>query len=212
MTIMNSYKKKFLKNAIIIPIVIAVVMTILFFVSYNAVADNLIYKQGRISLSDYSYSELSEAEEIMSENGSVNKSDIMSVKDNTVIATADFDGQAMPVVYKANEVNSSGNLSLNGDIFFGEAGVCCLYCNRKDNKNIRMLSENDTINIDSFYGDYSYRVVQVTACENEAQLGRVADSMSKALVLYTDSNTSIGINNSYCVVVCEMIDGIDVTQ
>lgn len=209
---MNSYKKKFLKNAIIIPIVIAVVMTILFFVSYNAVANNLIYKKNRISMSDYSYSKLAQAEEIMSENGSVSKSDSWSVKDNTVIATADFNGQVMQVVYKANELNSSGNLSLNGDILFGEAGVCRLYCNRKDNKNIRMLGENDIVSINTIYGDFSYRVVQITSCKNKAQLERVADSMSKALVLYTDSNTSIGLDNSYYTVVCEMLDGIDMTQ
>lgn len=209
---MNSYKKKFLKNAIIIPIVIAVVMTILFFVSYNAVTDNLIYKQGRISLSDYSNAQLSQAEEIISENGSVSKSDIMPLKDNTIIGTADFDGQAMQVVYKANEVNSSGNLSLNGDILFGEAGASYLYCNKKDNKDIRMLGKNDIVSINTFYGDFSYRVVQIASCKNEAQLDRVADSMSKALVLYTDSNTSVGLDNNYCAVVCEMLDGTDVTQ
>lgn len=209
---MNIYKKKFLKNAIIIPIVIAVVITILFFLSFNAIADALIYKQDKIVLSDYSYAQLSEAQEIPSENGSVSKSNIMSVKDNTVIASADFGGQAMKVVYKANELNSSGNLSLNGDIVFGERGVCYLFCNRKDNKNIRMLNKNDIVNIDTFYGDCSYRVVKITECKNEAQLSKVADSMSKALVLYTDSNMNVGVNNTYYAVVCEMLDGIEVTQ
>ena len=209
---MNLYKKNFLKNAIVIPIVISVAVTALFFVSYSSVVDNLIYSQKVIALSDYSDAQLSEAQEIGAENDIISKGAILPIKDNTIIADADINGYAMKVVYMANELNSSGNLCLNGNIVFGERGTCYLYCNKKDNKDIRMLNRNDIVNIDAFYGDCSYRVVEITECENEMQLNKVADNLSSALVIYTDSNTNIGLDNRYCAVVCEMLDGVEVTQ
>lgn len=210
---MNYRKKRFVKRGIIIPIIIAVVITILFFAVYNALVHSVLFKEREFSLADYSYSEIGEADTYISGNSEIRKSELPCVSSNTVIGNAAVNGQAMPVIFDGNEVNSNQSLSLQKDgSMIGEAGCAFLSCNKKDSMAVKMLSEGDIVGIDTYYGSYEYKIVSKKTVNSDIELRKTADEFGRSIAIYTDGCAGIGISDTYYVVVGEMISGAEIME
>lgn len=210
---MNYRKKRFVKRGIIIPIIIAVVSTILFFAVYNALVNSVLFKDREFNLADYSYSEVIEAEPYASEGSEIRKSELPVITSNTVIGNAVINGQAVPVIFDGNEVNSSQRLSLQKDGgIIGESGCAFLFCNKKDSVAVKMLSEGDIVTIDTFYGSYEYEIVSKKMVSSGNELRKSADEFGRSIAIYTDGSEEIGISDTYYVVIGEMISGAEIME
>lgn len=210
---MNYRKKRFVKRGIIIPIIISVVITILFFAVYNALVNSVLFKEREFNLAGYSYSEISEADAYISDSSEIRKTELPAVSSNTVIGNAVINGQAMPVIFDSNEVNSGQkfNLQKHGSII-GEAGCAFLSCNKKDNMVLKMVSEGDVVSIDTYYGSYEYKIVGKKTVSSDIELRKAADEFGRSIAIYTDGCEGIGISDTYYVVIAEMISGTEITE
>lgn len=209
---MYSQNKKFIINAVIIPIVMAVIVTGVFFFLCHEILNGMVFKQEAFSLSDYSVNQLTSAPQLELSGNTISKGELSKISGNTVIGSAVIDEQTMEIVVDANEVNSAGRLNMSSDVFVGENGTCFLYCNKKDNKNIRLMDKNDTLEITTIYGSYLFEVARIVNCDSDISLKNIADDIPRGLVIYTDSNTNIGFDNKYCAVVFRMLEGTEVVQ
>lgn len=210
---MNYRKKRFVKRGIIIPIIISVVITILFFAVYNALVNSVLFKEREFNLADYSYSAVSEADAYISDSSEIRKTELPVVSSNTIIGNAVINGQAMPVIFDGNEVNSNQKFNLQKDgSIIGEAGCAFLSCNKKDNMVLKMVSEGDVVSIDTYYGSYEYKIVGKKTVSSDIELRKAADEFGRSIAIYTDGYDGIGISDTYYVVIGEMISGAEITE
>ena len=210
---MNYRKKKFVKWGIVIPVIIAVSFTILFFAVYSLLTHNVLPEKREYNFAEYLYSDIKEAEPYNSGAEKIRKKELAYVSSNTVIGSSSVSGQAFPVIFDGNEVNLAGRLSLQKDgSIIGEAGCAFLYCNKKDSMAVKMLSEGDIVTFDTYYGSYEYRIVSIKNADNDKELTKAADGVGRAVAVYTDGSSGEGISDTYCVAVGELISGAEITE
>ena len=68
---------------------------------------------------------------------------------------------------------------------------------KNNSAKIKLASEGDTINIDTFYSSYEYTIKNIYTAHNKHELKNAGAGLSRALVLYTDSSVGAGISNAY---------------
>lgn len=210
---MNTRKKRFVKMAIVIPVIIAVMITILFFALYNVIAKNMLFTEREFRFSDYTAAEVTEMESFSPGGTQIRKNELPLPVDNTVIGSADLSGQAIPVIFQANEMNSAHRLNMTeGSSMIGENGCVFLSLNKKDSSALKALKENDIVKIDTYYGSYEYRITAIRNINNDIELKKSGDEYGKSAVLYTDGSNDIGTSDTYYTVIGEMVSGTAVTE
>lgn len=208
---MNKHKKRFVKRGIVIPGIIALLMTISFFVIYGIVVDSFGFKEREFRVADYVPAEVQTIERLADINV-VRKSELEPVDDNTVIGNASFKGVDMPIIFNGNEINSLGRLNIDGSRLIGERGSAYLYCSKRDALAVRSLSKGDTVQIETYYGSFEYKTVLTASVGADTELDSVAAEYAKALVLYTDSSEGVGIGDGYYAVVCQLVSGTEIKE
>lgn len=208
---MNHYKKRLIKNGIAAPVIIAMIVTVVFFALLSTAAnDNHFFR--RINLSNYEQSDIIQAEQIHIESNYIAKSQLDKLESNTVLGTISDGNKSLPLILNANSVNAMGKFNILKDSkIIGETGCTYAYCAKADNELICGFSQGDIVNASLCYGNYTFEVVDVKNCDCNS-IKNIADGISSALVLYTDANEGVGISNSYLVVICKLTDGIKITQ
>lgn len=205
---MNHREKRFVKYGIVIPLVIAVIVTGLFFAVYNTSLKSYVFKDREFKLSDYSYAQVKEAEQqsITPDNNKIHKSELAAYGDNTIIGNAVIYDSTTPIILMGNEVNSAGkfNIAKSGKLP-GEAGAVYLYCNKKDAAPVKMLSEGDIISVETYYGVFDYEMRETLLIDSENHLNKCADAYGRSIVIYTDFSNGYGIGNSYYAVIAELV-------
>lgn len=205
---MNARKKRYVKKVIIIPMIIAVITTILFFASYSVLAENMLFKNREFTLADYNDVQVIEMDDFTENGAVISKRELPYPSDNTVIGSADLNGQAMQVIFRADELNSNARLNL-AEIgsMIGEKGCAFLSLNKKDSAALKVLKENDIIKIDTYYGSYEYKISYINTVDNETALKKSGSAIGRAVAIYTDGSEGVGISDTYYVAVGEMVSG-----
>ena len=208
---MNHNKKRFIKNGIAAPVIIAMIMTGMLFVFLSfAAQDNHLFRS--INLSNYEKSDIIQAEQIDTEQNDIAKSQLDALESNTVLGSIGVGNKSLPLILNANPVNAMGKFNIvQGSRMIGETGCTYAYCAKADSELIRSLSPGDSVNASLCYGDYAYKVVDVKNCDCNS-IENIAGGISCALVLYTDAGNGVGISSNCLAVICELTDGIKITQ
>jgi hypothetical protein len=210
---MKSHKKNFIKIGIIIPIVIAFIITILFFVVYNGIVKTFVFDEREFALADYSASQVVEIETQSFEGSTISKRDLPVLNSGAIVGTLSVNSQQMPIIYDGDDISKSEkyNMSSKGSLF-GENGCVYLSCYKKDSTALKTISKNDIVTISTFYGEYEYKIESLQNVTNASELNKVADEYGNALVIYTDGSNSLGVSDTYFVAVGEMISGKQVKE
>ena len=89
-------------------------------------------------------------------------------------------------------------------------GTCFAEVYKNNSAKIKLASEGDTINIDTFYSSYEYTIKSIYTAHNKYELKNAGAGLSRTLVLYTDNSVGAGISNEYYVCVAVMKSGAKV--
>lgn len=205
---MDRYKRKFVKNAVIIPLIAAVVTTALFFALESTFESDFSFLSNDTALSDYEKEQTVTAEKIDFSNGDIKKSDIPAYASNTILGSVTADYGTMELIYDANEVNAVGrmNVSFDGKLA-GQTGAMVCTCYKADAKFVKSLKTGDTVDVDFPYGKYTYTAVKTSKADSLGNAAKQADGIGRAMVICVDDGDGVGISDNYLAVVCEMTDG-----
>lgn len=205
---MDRYKRKFVKNAVIIPLIAAVVTTALFFALAGTFKSDFSFLREDTALSDYEKEETLTAEKIDIGTENIKSSDIPVYSSNTILGSVTADYGTMELIYDANEVNAVGrmNISSTGKLA-GQTGAMICTCYKADAQFVKSLKTGDTVDIDFPYGKYTYTVVKTSKADSLANAAKQADGIGRAMVICVDNSNGVGISDNYLAVVCQMTDG-----
>lgn len=205
---MDRYKRKFIKNAVVLPLIVAVVATALFFAALRIFDSEFPFTQNISIFAEYEKSDVMTAESSAFDDQSINKNDLPVFSANTILGSAQANGNTIEIIFNANEVNAVGRLNVSADSkWIGETGTVFCSCYKADAKFVRSLAIGDTIDIDIAYGGYKYQVVKISTADSLRLAEKQGDGIGRALILCTDADKNEGISNSYLTVVCEMTGG-----
>lgn len=205
---MKHSEEKFVKHGVVIPLIIAVLITALFFAVYNISIKSYVFKEREFSLSNYTYSQVKEAEQqnITPSDNQIKKSELTLYDNNTVIGNAVINDSSTPIILNGNDVNGAGRFNITDfSKLPGEAGCVYMYCNKKDSAGIKMLTEGDIISVETYYGIFDYEMRESQLVDNDSNLKKCADAYGRSIVIYTDDNNGYGLGNSYYAVIAELI-------
>ncbi len=205
---MKHSEEKFIKHGIVIPLIIAVLITVTFFAAYNISLKSFVFKDRNFALSDYTLSQLKDAEQqnITPADNKIKKSELTLYGDNTVIGNAVINEQITPIILNGSDINSAGRFNITDDsILPGEAGCVYMNCNKKDSAAVKMLTEGDIISVETYYGIFDYEMRETLIADNDILLKKCADAYGRSVVIFTDNSNGYGISNSYYAVVAELV-------
>lgn len=204
---MNERERKFVRQGIVIPVIVAVIITALAFIIYSASSGTFLFKERSFVLAEYSESDVSTMDNYSPQGSEILKSELPSPGGNTVIGNASIGDSSFEIINAANETNGADRLCTdvrNG--YTGEAGGAFLSCAKKNAAVLRMLEVGSNIELEMYYGSYEYRVAD-TKIVDENELYKAANEYSAAVVFYTDASTGVGVGSEYYAVVCERVNG-----
>lgn len=209
---MNHNQKTLLKDGIVIPIIIAVLIVVVFIVAiFNT--NGLPFKNNTVNLAQYQSAEITEINSDFSTQGTIKKSEISDIEDNTIIGEVVVSDSSFPLIYNANDVNAVGKFNLNKNkALIGETGSAFAEIYKTDSSKLRMLSKGDVITIDTFYSTYEYKIVDTLTVTSQSELFKSGDGVGHAVVFYTDASIDAGISNEYYVCVGKMISGNEIAN
>ncbi|MCH5321820.1 MAG: hypothetical protein J1E36_08640 [Eubacterium sp.] len=210
---MNHNKKRLVKNGIIIPIIIAVILTLLFFAVLHSFSDEFPFVNNTVSISDYEQAQIIEAQPLELSGNIISKKDIPQIADNTVIGSIDTTDSSIPIIYNSNEVNAVGrmNISKNSKLF-GEVGSVFASCYKGNSDFLKSLSVGDKLAVNTYYGSFVYEVAEINIIDDYSLVNKQGDGIGRALVLCTDNSDEIGISEEYLTVTCTMTSGMQITE
>lgn len=209
---MERYKKRYIKNAVVIPVAVAIVVSALFFVLIYTNSSDFPSVNERLVLASYDSADISEAAEIEVHNNSVSRSKIDNLQSNMTFGNIRINQTDYPLIYDANEVNAVGKFNMDaGNTFIGDVGTAYVSCYKSDSKALKAVAIGDEIEIETNYGSFVYEVIKTTSAD-KSTLSHIGDGVGRALVLYTDASQGAGIGSAYFCAVCQFADGTQITQ
>lgn len=210
---MNHNQKRFVKNSIVIPLIIAVAAAGVFFAVLNIFSDEFPFKSKMIYASDFESSEVLRTDKLTVSGDTVSKSVITPPTDNMLVGSIDINGESLELIYNANAVNAVGRCNIMPDSkLIGEIGSVFAQCYKADADFINQLNEGDSVKVNTYYGDFVYEVTKIQVCDSAFEAEKLGDGISRALVLCTDGDKRVGISDKVFTVVCRMTDGTKVTE
>ena len=112
---MNHYKKRFIKSGIVIPIIVAVIVTALFFAVIYNISFAFPSSDKSVILADYEKSEIITPETLNIKSDEIKKAEIPALSANTLVGTAKANGQTLELIFNANDVNAVKKLNISGN-------------------------------------------------------------------------------------------------
>lgn len=210
---MNHYKKRFIKSGIVIPIIAAVIVTALFFAVIYNISFAFPSADKSVILADYEKSEIITPETLNIKSDEIKKEEIPALSANTLVGTAKANGQTLELIFNANDVNAVKKLNISENSkLIGETGCVFATCYKQSSDFVKSLKTGDKIELQLFYGNYEYEVIDIKTNTALSEAEKSADGISRAFVICTDDSSSVGISNQYLTAVCKMTDGKIITQ
>ena len=205
---MTKNEKRLVLNGIFLPVVLAIILSVLFVGSVDILESNNSFINASVQ-SDEIKKVTSLG--IKEENGIIAKSSFQKLEANSIIGNVNFEDKSLPLIYSASAVNANDkfNIDLNSTLP-GEIGPCFAQVYKNNSSKIKLASKGDLINIDTFYSSYEYEVIKTLTVKNDYELKKVGAGLSRVLVLYTDNSVGAGISNKYYVCVAVMKTGTKV--
>ncbi len=210
---MDHFKKRLIKSGIIIPVIISVASAVLFFAVLYIYSDVFPFSDNTVSISDYEKAEIVEAQTLALKGNTVSKSDIPQISPNTVIGSIEAGDSSLPLIYNSNDVNAMGKINVSNDAkLFGEIGTVLASCYKSDADFLKSMSAGDILNVNTHYGSFTYEVTETDAVNDFLLVKKQGDGIGRALVLYTDNSSEIGMSDEYFTVTCKMTSGTQITE
>lgn len=205
---MTKNEKRLVLNGIFLPVVLAIILSVLFVGSVDILESNNSFINASVQ-SDEIKKVTSLG--IKEENGIIAKSSFQKLEANSIIGNVNFEDKSLPLIYNASAVNANNNFNIDlNSTLPGEIGPCFAQVYKNNSSKIKLASKGDLINIDTFYSSYEYEVIKTLTVKNDYELKKVGAGLSRALVLYTDNSVGAGISNEYYVCVAVMKTGTKV--
>jgi hypothetical protein len=210
---LDRYQKRLVKDGIVIPIIIAVIATILFYSVFQAYKPQLPFVDEVAKISDYEKSDVQTAQAVIIDSETISKYELPALESNTIVGNIEVNGNSMELIYDADDINAVGRMNISNDSkFVGEVGQAYISCYKEDNDFVKSLKVGDVVNVDMYYGSYQFKVSATANISSASLAKKQGDGYGRAIVLYTDAENEIGISDNYATAVCEMTDGIAVVQ
>ena len=205
---MTKNEKRLVLNGIFLPIVLAIILSVLFVGSVDILESNNSFINASVQNDEI---KKVTSLDIKEENGIIAKSSFQKLEANSIIGNVNFEDKSLPLIYNASTVNANDkfNIDLNSTLP-GEIRPCFAQVYKNNSSKIKLASKGDLINIDTFYSSYEYEVIKTLTVKNDYELKKVGAGLSRALVLYTDNSVGAGISNEYYVCVAVMKTGTKV--
>lgn len=205
---MTKNEKRLVLNGIFLPVVLAIILSVLFVGSVDILESNNSFINASVQSDEI---KKVTSLNIKEENGIIAKSSFQKLEANSIIGNVNFEDKSLPLIYNASAVNANDkfNIDLNSTLP-GEIGPCFAQVYKNNSSKIKLASKGDLINIDTFYSSYEYEVIKTLTVKNDYELKKVGAGLSRALVLYTDNSVGAGISNEYYVCVAVMKTGTKV--
>lgn len=205
---MTKNEKRLVLNGIFLPVVLAIILSVLFVGSVDILESNNSFINASVQNDEI---KKVTSLDIKEENGIIAKSSFQKLEANSIIGNVNFEDKSLPLIYNASTVNANDkfNIDLNSTLP-GEIGPCFAQVYKNNSSKIKLASKGDLINIDTFYSSYEYEVIKTLTVKNDYELKKVGAGLSRALVLYTDNSVGAGISNEYYVCVAVMKTGTKV--
>lgn len=205
---MTKNEKRLLINGILLPIFIAIILSVLYVGIVNTLTPAKSFQMA--AEQEAKVNEITSFD-IKEENGVIKKSSFNKLGDNSVIGTLSVGDESLPLIYKADKINANERFNINiGSSLPGEIGVCFAEVYKNNSAKIKLASEGDIINVDTFYSSYEYTIKSIYTAKNKHELKKAGAGLSRALVLYTDNSVGAGISDVYYVCVAVMKSGAKV--
>lgn len=205
---MTKNEKRLVLNGIFLPVVLAIILSVLFVGSVDILESNNSFINASVQSDEI---KKVTSLDIKEENGIIAKSSFQKLEANSIIGNVNFEDKSLPLIYNVSAVNANDkfNIDLNSTLP-GEIGPCFAQVYKNNSSKIKLASKGDLINIDTFYSSYEYEVIKTLTVKNDYELKKVGAGLSRALVLYTDNSVGAGISNEYYVCVAVMKTGTKV--
>lgn len=205
---MTKNEKRLVLNGIFLPVVLAIILSVLFVGSIDILESNNSFINASVQSDEI---KKVTSLDIKEENGIIAKSSFQKLEANSIIGNVNFEDKSLPLIYNASTVNANDkfNIDLNSTLP-GEIRPCFAQVYKNNSSKIKLASKGDLINIDTFYSSYEYEVIKTLTVKNDYELKKVGAGLSRALVLYTDNSVGAGISNEYYVCVAVMKTGTKV--
>ncbi len=205
---MTKNEKRLVLNGIFLPVVLAIILSVLFVGSVDILESNNSFINASVQSDEI---KKVTSLDIKEENGIIAKSSFQKLEANSIIGNVNFEDKSLPLIYNASTVNANDkfNIDLNSTLP-GEIRPCFAQVYKNNSSKIKLASKGDLINIDTFYSSYEYEVIKTLTVKNDYELKKVGAGLSRALVLYTDNSVGAGISNEYYVCVAVMKTGTKV--
>lgn len=205
---MTKNEKRLVLNGIFLPVVLAIILSVLFVGSVDILESNNSFINASVQSDEI---KKVTSLDIKEENGIIAKSSFQKLEANSIIGNVNFEDKSLPLIYNPSAVNANDkfNIDLNSTLP-GEIGPCFAQVYKNNSSKIKLASKGDLINIDTFYSSYEYEVIKTLTVKNDYELKKVGAGLSRALVLYTDNSVGAGISNEYYVCVAVMKTGTKV--
>lgn len=178
-------KKDILQNAIVLPIIIGVVLSILLFFYLNSNIDAFLPLPKDTAFAYHN--DLSNNNEV--------KEDVDSLLPNDCIGEISLSNIQLKLYYCADYAKLVSGLSMQEDSTpLNEIG--CAYL-KSTNRVANELALNDTIKISSIYGDFEYSLVEEVTVANEYKALAIAPDEPRSLVVYYQASNGNGLSSEY---------------
>ena len=179
---MTKNEKRLVLNGIFLPVVLAIILSVLFVGSVDILESNNSFINASVQSDEI---KKVTSLDIKEENGIIAKSSFQKLEANSIIGNVNFEDKSLPLIYSASAVNANDkfNIDLNSTLP-GEIGPCFAQVYKNNSSKIKLASKGDLINIDTFYSSYEYEVIKTLTVKNDYELKKVGAGLSRALVLY----------------------------
>lgn len=205
---MTKNEKRLVLNGIFLPVVLAIILSVLFVGSVDILESNNSFINASVQSDEI---KKVTSLDIKEENGIIAKSSFQKLEANSIIGNVNFEDKSLPLIYNASAVNANDKFKIDlNSTLPGEIGPCFAQVYKNNSSKIKLASKGDLINIDTFYSSYEYEVIKTLTVKNDYELKKVGAGLSRALVLYTDNSVGAGISNEYYVCVAVMKTGTKV--
>jgi len=187
--------KSFVKNAIIIPLVAGVILSLAFFLYLRANIDQFIpvYKD-----TVFAYHDTQANTETM-----VDKTERETLRANDCIGYLNTDA-VLPVLYDGDYTNLSRAVSfLPQSATPKENGY--IYC-ETIGRVMTDIGKNTPVTFQSIFGDCEYRFLEEKTFDSEYSLLSYAPDTEKALIIYSRKGGEVGLTSQYKALVFEEVD------
>lgn len=187
-------EKRFVKIAIILPISVGLILSLVFFLYVFVSTDSFVPISKNTVISYYD-----------------TKADTEDVVDKTKVSELEADdcigylrsNSTSPILFNCSYSNLESALSfVPGSAVFGDIGYVYIYTS---SRNLSNISKSEPLEVKSIFGENKYRFVEEKMFQDEYGAMTYAPDTDRALIIYAHPDGQVGISSKYRALVFEEV-------